>query len=98
MPNVEIRVEHRAGDTYVGAFTRDVQLTVVPRAGEKIALTSFGLPLGGGVDFDVVDHVEHHPVLDKVTVVVLRRSPGAASVVEAADLGDPAWKVHYAKA
>lgn len=95
MPKVEIRVEHRAGDTYVGAFTRDVELTVVPRAGEKIALTAFGLPLGGAVDLEVVDHVEHHPVVDKVTVVVVRRSSGAASVLEGADLGDPAGKAHY---
>lgn len=97
MVNVEIRVEHRDGDRYVGAFTRNVDLTVVPRAGEKIALTAFGLPMGGAVDLEVVDHIEHHPVADRVTVVVLRPSTGAASVLEGADLGDPAWKPHYAR-
>lgn len=96
MPKVEIRVEIRAGETYVGALTRDVDITVVPRAGEKIALTSLGLPMGGAVDFEVVDHIEHHPVSDQVTVVVRRRSHSAASLAEAADRGDPAWKVHYA--
>jgi hypothetical protein len=102
MVMVEIRLDVQGNEPgedgrmpHFGAFTRKCELAAVPRAGEKINLTAFGMPLGGRfVDFAKIDSVEHWPSTGSVTVVVRHRGPNRAAFQEIAGAASPEWRAH----
>ena len=102
MATAEIRVnvwgdapEQGSDDVFLGAFTRKCELAFLPRAGERIALSPFGMDLGGKfVDFSEVHVVEHWPSTGLVTVVVNHRAHDEAGFRAQAAAASPEWTAH----
>ncbi|WP_188484811.1 hypothetical protein [Cellulomonas carbonis] len=91
---VTVRVDvYDSKDQYLGSLSREgVRLEAAPRVGEKIALTAFGLPLGGPVDLEPVHSVEHHPSGQSLAVVVRRHAQGEAAFAEQVSAAEAEWK------